>query len=62
MFTYDDTSHNLLGIAIFIKVTISAWTITRRHFEERYNQYLKLTKKRIETTQLFTGVCKPGTT
>ena len=28
MFTYGDTSHNLLGIAIYIKVTISAWTIT----------------------------------
>ena len=30
MFTYGNTSHNLLGIVIYIKVTISAWTITRR--------------------------------
>ena len=31
MFTCGDTSHNVLGIVIYIKVTISAWTITRRH-------------------------------
>ena len=30
MFIYGDTSPNLLGIAIYIKVTISAWTIIYR--------------------------------
>ena len=30
MFRYGDTSQNLLGIVIYIKVTISAWTISRR--------------------------------
>ena len=30
-FTYGDTSNNLLGIATYIKVSIYAWTITRRN-------------------------------
>ena len=34
VFIYSDTSHNLLGIDIYIKVTISAWAIIRRYFEE----------------------------
>ena len=48
MFTYGDTSHNLLGIAIYIKVTVHVWgseiVFLRYEFVERLTNIGSISK------------------